>query len=136
MICTNKCHNCPNIIYISNPTIAKDTLELQLPNENIQNNQMLCFVITGKLPLSETPLPVKIIVNNTQFSFVSKSGNYVYSDQLISRRLYVGKFKTDSLILLNSRCNLCYTSAIINNINVPVPTPTLSVTKAGDKNDK
>lgn len=134
MICMNKCHNCPNIIYINNPTINNNALELSIPNTNIQNNDKLCFVITDNIPTSENPLPVKILVNGIQFSYISKYGNYIYSDQLLSRKLYVGIFKTDSLLLLNSKCNLCTTKTQISNITIP--TPTNSNLKIKDKNDK
>lgn len=132
MICTNKCHACPNIVYVNTPTITNDNLEITIPNEVIQNNEKLCFVITGSIPVSEKPLPIKILVNGEQFSYVSKFGNYVYSDQLTNRRLYVGTFKTDSLLLVNSKCNLGITRAIMPIISIPTVAPTQTV-KVGDK---
>lgn len=132
MICTNKCHNCNNITFITTASINNNSLELTIPNMNICNNTQLCFVITENLPVSETPLPVKVLINGVQFSYINKNGNYVYSDQLTTRKLYIGRFKTDSLLLVNNRCNLGNTSMIISCIPIPAQP---AVQKVVIKND-
>lgn len=121
MICTNKCHSCSNIIYVNTPVISNNNLEIAIPNETIQNNELVCFIITGNIPASENPLPIKLIINGTSFSYINKCGNYVYSDQIKTRTLYISNIKTDSLLAKNVKCNLYPTKAVIPCINAPAP---------------
>ena len=121
MICKSSCSLCKNIIFAPAPTISNNELQIELSDKNLCNNELVCFIITGNIPVSENPLPVKLIINGTSFSYINKCGNYVYSDQIKTRTLYVSNIKTDSLLAKNVKCNLYPTKAVIPCINAPAP---------------
>lgn len=111
MICNNNCCACDNLIYTGTVTASGTAVNITLPAQAICNNEKLCFVITTSIPVVTTPLPVTITVGaTTVFKMVNQCGNFVYSDQLKSRKVYCVSMKTDSLLAKNLKCNLCPTS--------------------------
>lgn len=119
MICTRNCKLCKNIRFVPTPSIVSGALQLELGNIDICNNEKLCFVISGNIPSSNTPIPVKLVINDVGFSYINKCGNYVYSDQITSRTIYSISVKTDTLLAQNLKCNLYPTSATVPCIPVP-----------------
>lgn len=130
--CNNKCFNCPNLVLVTSATTSGGFTTLTLPNINLCNNTKICFIIPSTISLPATPTPIKVSINGTTFLWLSKHGNYVYTDQVKARTVYVVRMKTDSKVALNERCNLrC------SNVTLPViPVPTVvsvSDIQVGDK---
>lgn len=109
-MCNNQCNCCNNLIYTGTVASTGTNVTVTLPSQSICNNEKLCFVITTNLPSVASPLPVQIIVGTTTFNMINKNGNYVYSDQLSSRKVYSVCMKTDSMLAKNAKCNLNPTS--------------------------
>lgn len=120
MICNNRCYGCDNIVVITDVRVGKNNYVITIPEMNLCNNDKICFVLQGGLEFPKEPLPIKIELDGEKFFWLSKSGNYVYSDQIVPRRLYVVRVKTDTKILLNERCNLSHTSVDLPVISIPV----------------
>lgn len=132
MFCKNKCSLCKHIIFISEVADAGDSIQLNLPDMTIGNNDKLCFIITETLPQTNTPVPVILIANGDKVPYISKSGNYVYSDQIQARTLYIARAKTDTGIFLNVKCNLKSTSKVMPHI----PNTKILVDKSTKGSDK
>lgn len=109
-MCNNRCCECNKLLYTGTVTSSTTAVTITLPAQSICNNEKLCFVITTSIPVATTPLPIIISVGTSQYKMINQSGNYVYSDQLKSRRVYCVSMKTDSLLAKNLRCNLCPTT--------------------------
>lgn len=105
-MCNNKCNNCQKIVFVTEIEDADSYVQLTIPSENLCNNDKICFIIPSNITLTDAPKPIIIAIGEEVFGWLSKSGNFVYSDQIRNRRLYVGRVKTDSRVLLNERCNL------------------------------
>lgn len=130
MFCSNKCRNCSNILIATDLKVSGEDVFITLPNKNLCNNDKICFIIPNTLTIPKEPLKVTFVLNNEEFSYLSKSGNFVYTDQLRVRKLYVGRVKTDTSIILNERCNLCKTFADFRVI------PKIEITKINSKATK
>lgn len=108
-MCNNRCCECNKLLYTGTVTSSPTAVTITLPAQSICNNEKLCFVVTTNIPVATAPLPIIISVGTSQYKMINQSGNYVYSDQLKSRRVYCISMKTDSLLAKNLRCNLWYT---------------------------
>lgn len=109
-MCNNKCCGCSKLLFAGTVTASTTAVTITLPAQSICNDEKLCFIVTTTIPVASPPLPVIISVGTSQYKMINQSGNFVYSDQLKSRRIYCVSLKTDSLLAKNIRCNLCPTS--------------------------
>lgn len=109
-MCNNQCNCCNNLLYTSSITSTPTAVSINFPEQSVCNNDKICFVITTTIPVSATPLPVSLAFGGTVFKLVNQYSNYVYSDQLRSRKVYCVSLKTDSLLAKNLKCNLCPTA--------------------------
>lgn len=111
--CNGNCCGCKDLIYTGTVASTSSNVTITLPSQSMCNNECLCFVITANIPATTSPLPVQIIVGNTTYNMINKCSNYVYSDQIKSRKVYCVALKTDTLLAKNMKCNLCPTSVDI-----------------------
>ena len=112
-MCNRNCNCCNNLIYTGTVSNTGTALQITLPDQQVNNNQKVCFVITTALPAIQSPLPAQLVIGKTTYKMINRCENFVYSDQIKSRRVYEVSLKTDSLLAKNVRCNLCPTSKMI-----------------------
>lgn len=110
-MCNNKCNKCHNIVLVTDVKEYDNYLQLITRGSNLCNDDRICFIIPSNFDIPKTPKPVVLSIGEELFGWLSKTGNFVYTDQVRNRRLYVGRIKSDTRIILNERSNLCRTSA-------------------------
>lgn len=135
-MCNNRCSRCKNIVLVLESSVDRGFLTLTLPDTNICNNDRVCFIIPSSIELPNEPTPVRVSINGVDFFWLSKSGSFVYSDQLRARRLYIGRLRTDNNVLMNERCNLGSTSMNFTVIPIPRGTKEVKTIKGSEVNDK
>lgn len=123
-MCDRNCNCCDQINYAT-VTVGTTNITINIPAQNICNNKNICFVITSNFAVTK-PLPVFMSVGTTSFRVINKNGNFVYSDQLRTRRLYSVSLKTDTLLAQNQKCNLCKTQAVLPCVAAPAGTVSLN----------
>lgn len=121
-----KCCDCKNFIPVVSATINDNKLILNIPSAIYKNAQQVCLFIAQNLPVSTTPIPVYITIGEdaTEYMFLNKNGNSVYSDQLSNRCMYETSIRTDTKLFKYNECkNLPCTSFVFPIITPTVPTP-------------
>jgi hypothetical protein len=92
-----RCNKCKVLVTVTSATVTAGKLILNIPSQNLANNEKICLLIALTLPVSSTPIPVVITVgtSTTQLPLISKCGNFIYSDQIKTRSIYPLSFKSD-----------------------------------------
>lgn len=132
---SRECGVCKNLVSVISATITAGKLVLNIPAGTYQNNQEVCLLISQALPVSNTPIPVVITIGGTatQYPFINKCGNSVYSDQIRSRQIYCTSFKSDTKLFKYNGCKpLCCTDFIFLPVTVGTATA-LTEIKGGTK---
>ena len=118
---------CQRPLFSASTTISGGKLVVNLPATNLCNKECLDFVITQTIPTT-TPIPVVITLGSseTQYPLMTRYGNYVYSDQIRNRKVYIFRYMSDSKLFFNAGCNnLKCTSFDYPVLPIPTtPTPT------------
>ena len=83
MICPCK----PKLIISTEVDAASDFLNITIPPTNFNNHERFCLVIAQNIP-NDTVLPVMLINGSVKMTLHRRTGNFVRSDQLRTRRVY------------------------------------------------
>lgn len=121
MACNRRCNICNNLVAVTKIEIVGGNLVLTIPEGTYENHKQVCLMITQNIPVSDTILPIviKIGEDTRTFYLLNKNGNFVYSDQIKSRRLYGTSFKTDTRVFkYNGHYNLPCTQFVFEPIVV------------------
>lgn len=113
MKCKKYCNTCDDIIFVPAPTESTGLAEIKLPEMVLYNNKRICLVITETIPEFKDIIPIVFLIGAEKYPYVNRNGNFVYSDQITSRRLYIFELKTDIKIAMNQKCNLKPTNKAI-----------------------
>lgn len=123
------CSGCPSFVKSTAVTVVGTNLRISIPNQVIRNRQQLCIAVCQSIPDTITQdQVVQISVNGTNFSLINECGNYIYADQIKSRKVLRLYFATDTLVASVKRACLCPTSHGFPVI--PVPAPATASTQA------
>lgn len=103
---------CQRPLFSLSAEIGGGSLVITLPDVNLRNASLLDMVITQTIPTTD-PIPVVIRFSSSkeQYPLMTRGGNYIYSDQIRNRKLYVFRYMSDSQLFFNTGyCNLRYTA--------------------------
>lgn len=103
---------CQRPLFSLSTEIQGEKLVITLPDVNLHNTSLLDMVITQTIPATE-PIPVVISFSScrAQYPLMTRNGNYIYSDQIRNRKLYIFRYMSDGQLLFNTgSCNLKYTT--------------------------
>lgn len=110
------CNGCRSFVVTTAVATNGTDLVLQIPENNYINNTEVCIAIGQNIPSLSGILPVKVQIgaDATLYDVVTRSGHYVYSDQVKKRNIYCTSVATDTLsFVYNGRCGLPCTSVIM-----------------------
>ena len=91
--------------FFSTAIVATDDhVTITLPSVIIKNKQLLDMVITQTIPSTSKPIPVYIVFSGDEYEYplLTKEGNYIYSDQIKNRKLYIFRYMSDTKLFFNT----------------------------------
>lgn len=97
-------------------------IQITVPDFVICNGTCRNLIIAQKIPCTDTPVPIILVVNGTNFQMILENGNYLYNDQISCRRCYTIQFATDSSLVAVKRGCINCTNFQFKAIN-PAATP-------------
>lgn len=93
MTCGHVCGFCDRKVKVTSATVEgsspNDTLQLQIPNMNLRQNDRLGLIMATNLPSEANAQPVTVKVGNSDpIPVQTKTGNVLRADQISCRRVY------------------------------------------------
>lgn len=120
----SSCAGCKNLIKSTNVALSGTTLQITIPATVINNHQRLCVAICQAIPGTITPnTTVSVISGSATLNLIDCCGNYIYADQLRSRRVLHLVVATDvPLATVTNWSRLCGTQHVFPILNGPTTT--------------
>lgn len=114
MSCSCSCNTCANLVRSTALAVTGGALRITIPTTPLRNHQQLCVAIAQPIPGTVTPnTTVQIVDGTSTFNIITPCGNYLYADQVRSRRVLHLVIATDvPLAKLTNTCNLLNTSHV------------------------
>lgn len=102
------CGGCVHFVKTNSVTLTGNVLILNIPEATLTNKEKMCICIAQALPTVSSANTVAITVGTgtSQYILKTKGGNYVYADQLRSRKVYHTNVATDAKNFVVSSCEL------------------------------
>lgn len=120
--CGPGCGGCAHFLKSTSIAVVGGTLRITLPRETVCNKERICICLAQPIPGTVTPnMVVTVLIGTVPFNIINKSGNFMYADQLRSRKVLrttVG-IDTSSLVLTCGN-NLCPTAHVFTCAGTPV----------------
>ena len=118
------CAGCKNLIRSTAIALSGTNLQITIPATVIKNHQQLCVALCQSIPGTVTPnTTVTLISGNATINLIDCCGNYVYADQLRSRRVLHLVVATDvPLATVTNWSRLCGTQHVFPILNGPTTT--------------
>lgn len=104
------CAGCANFVKSTAIAVSGTTLQITIPTTTLRNHQKLCVALCQSIPTVTENTTVAIVDGTTNLNVVTCKGNYVYADQLRSRKVLKLCIATDvPLAIALPASNLCCT---------------------------
>ena len=112
------CGGCVHFVKTNSVTLTGNVLILNIPEATYSNKEKVCICIAQALPEVTNVNTVAITIGSetSQYILKTKGGNYVYADQLRSRKVYHTNVASDAKNFVVSPCELYKTSHTFQTI--------------------
>ena len=120
----SSCANCPSLIKSTAIALSGTTLQITIPSVTMKNHCKLCIALCQAIPGTVTPnTTVSVVSGSATLNLIDCFGNYVYADQLRSRRVLHLVVATDiPLATVTNWSKLCCTQHDFPVLNAPTAT--------------
>lgn len=110
--CGDMCSSCAYFVRSTAIAVSGTAVKIAIPTTALNNQQRLCIALTQAIPGTATAnMTVQIVDGGTTLNVVTPCGNYLYADQLRSRRVLHTNVLTDTLTAkLTNLCGLVPTA--------------------------
>lgn len=95
---SNCCSCCDQLVKTTSVALTDNILTLTIPEKNFTNCQILCLSIDQAIPAGiNSDTTVKLASGATTYTLVTPCCiNFLYADQIVSNRVYIFKFGSDT----------------------------------------
>ena len=128
------CNRCScKILVTTSITLEDSNLQLEIVPTTFNNGERFGLLIAQQaIPSNETPVPVVITMNGTEYPLLKPCGNNVMSDQLRPQRTYVCRCGTNPNHFTIVNCNSLGGTSFIAPQLVPVDSASTPTEATGD----